>query len=503
MPAGETVILDLSDFEYDGNLYQWYKNGEAINGATSSVLTIENVSDSDEGEYILKVSNPALPELGVHPSEPVIFTIGENDGLNGDNSTGDSDSGDSGSSSGENAFPASPDLRSPTNLQDNVSLQPRLEWSSVEGADYYILHMSRNSPNGMVLDVTVDDTTYIPNEILGQESRHQWRVRAVKNGEMGEWSEVYWFDTEVSNIPPMADLVGPDHYSENVDLLPNLEWESVDADKFRLRVFEKGASVSVILDESLTNTYKPDNPLNAQSNYIWQVKSVKNGVEGAWGPRWEFSTGDYIYSVDQPELLSPNTGSEYETLTPTFEWQAVDADQYVITVSEAPPTNAKTLGNSETENDSQVLYDETVETLYSVAQPLEPEKQYYWRVKAVKGGDEGEWSDTWEFRTPAAYTDIETGDGESPVQTELMQNYPNPFNPTTQIEFTLAEAKRVSLTVYNTAGQLVATLVDGAAMRAGRHTATFNAGSLASGVYIYRLIHGNDVLKPQKMTLVK
>ena len=68
----------------------------------------------------------------------------------------------------------------------------------------------------------------------------------------------------------------------------------------------------------------------------------------------------------------------------------------------------------------------------------------------------------------------------------LHQNYPNPFNPTTTISYDILTASEVSLKVYDLLGREVATLFDGQ-QSAGRHAVTFDARSLASGVYLCRL----------------
>jgi hypothetical protein len=90
---------------------------------------------------------------------------------------------------------------------------------------------------------------------------------------------------------------------------------------------------------------------------------------------------------------------------------------------------------------------------------------------------------------------------DSPVQFELEQNYPNPFNPSTTIRYGLPAKSQVTLTVFNTLGQQVATLVD-ETQDIGYHDVRFNGASLASGVYFYRLRAG-DFVSTKATLLVK
>jgi hypothetical protein len=97
-------------------------------------------------------------------------------------------------------------------------------------------------------------------------------------------------------------------------------------------------------------------------------------------------------------------------------------------------------------------------------------------------------------------TDAEA-EHELPDEFALGQNYPNPFNPTTTVEFTMPRSARARLVVYDLLGRTVAVLRDGV-LPAGRHSATFDAGGLASGVYLYRLETADRVLS-RTMLLLK
>ncbi len=93
-----------------------------------------------------------------------------------------------------------------------------------------------------------------------------------------------------------------------------------------------------------------------------------------------------------------------------------------------------------------------------------------------------------------------------PLAFSLGANYPNPFNPSTTIPFTIAEDGKVSLTVYNLAGQWVRELV-AERLTAGEHTAVWDGRdtdgrTVASGVYLARLVAGERE-QVRRMLLMK
>ena len=98
-------------------------------------------------------------------------------------------------------------------------------------------------------------------------------------------------------------------------------------------------------------------------------------------------------------------------------------------------------------------------------------------------------------------TGVEAEGADVPGAFALEQNYPNPFNPVTAIRFTVQSATQVRLAVYDLLGREVAVLVDGV-VGAGGHAVSFDASGLASGIYLYRLTAGGDVLT-RKMVLLR
>ncbi len=112
--------------------------------------------------------------------------------------------------------------------------------------------------------------------------------------------------------------------------------------------------------------------------------------------------------------------------------------------------------------------------------------------------------DEWNFapnKTIVVETITGTHDQNIISSYKLEQNYPNPFNPNTNINFEIQQSENVKLVVYNSIGVQVKTLLD-EFMSSGNHNVTFNAATLASGVYYYRIStsHFSEI---KKMILLK
>ena len=109
----------------------------------------------------------------------------------------------------------------------------------------------------------------------------------------------------------------------------------------------------------------------------------------------------------------------------------------------------------------------------------------------------GFWYTTFELVTSVEQIE----DDLLPTEFRLEQNYPNPFNPSTTIQFAVPKNSHVTINIYDILGREVATLIDDE-YQPGRYKVVFEAGQIASGLYVYR-IQAGDFLQTRKLMLLK
>ena len=100
-----------------------------------------------------------------------------------------------------------------------------------------------------------------------------------------------------------------------------------------------------------------------------------------------------------------------------------------------------------------------------------------------------------------ALVSVEKLDDVLPSGFILTQNYPNPFNPSTTIRFSIVEESFVILKIFNSLGEEITTLINEDII-AGSYEVEFDATSLTSGIYFYKL-QVRDFVQTKKMVLIK
>lgn len=104
----------------------------------------------------------------------------------------------------------------------------------------------------------------------------------------------------------------------------------------------------------------------------------------------------------------------------------------------------------------------------------------------------------YKYNPPTA---VNNYSNEVPNSFKLYNNYPNPFNPSTTIKFDIAKGSNVKITIYDILGKEVKILVN-ENLKAGKYQINFDASSISSGTYFYRVDAG-DYSEIKKMVLLK
>ncbi|MCF7920303.1 MAG: tandem-95 repeat protein [Candidatus Cloacimonetes bacterium] len=143
-------------------------------------------------------------------------------------------------------------------------------------------------------------------------------------------------------------------------------------------------------------------------------------------------------------------------------------------------------GNLEYEEGFQLYYQENAD-----AELVELDYGFAFEADMITG----------DFINPVMITLPATGNDEVIKYTDKLSVYPNPFNPVTNIQYEIAKSGNVLLEIYNLKGQKVETLVNEAVV-AGKHSITWNAENMSSGIYLLRYETG-DMMGMKKVILLK
>ncbi len=314
--------------------------------------------------------------------------------------------------------------------------------------------------------------------------------------------------------PGVVELESPEDDAEGVDRTPEFTWEKTDeAEEYHLEVADDPNFSELIIEQTASETsYTPEDALEADQTHYWRVRASNAGGEGDWSDIWSFTTEP---NIEPFTLESPEDGSEVHVDgTPDdeiqIEWEqpesvVQDELSFVWLLSEDGGFDNPDL-EIQSDNDGNattltLTYQELDDFLDANGISEGEELEGQWTARAEYEQTDQEAEEPFEVTLVRGEVTSSEEIDEVPEDFTLKQNYPNPFNPSTQIRFELPEDAEVSLRVYNSVGQEVATLID-ETRSAGSYEVTFNADDLSSGNYIYRL-EADDHVLTRTMTFIK
>ncbi|MBU7013601.1 MAG: hypothetical protein HXS52_02690 [Theionarchaea archaeon] len=282
------------------------------------------------------------------------------------------------------------------NPQNDASIDavPVLTWSVVSDAEGYAWEMSLGSDvdqNGRFLSIVCSGTSTTPSAAVSCDLQKNtwiyWHVWAYAGEEIGPISSVSRF--EIVELLPTPVLNSPAINAVDVELRPTFSWSAVEkASSYTVQLATDFSFLRIIIDETVSATsYVPSFDLQPSTTYYWRVRTRSDGQTSEWASGY-FTTRS-VSGLMQPPILSyPSNNTKDVELRPIFSWSVMEgAGAYVIQVSTSSSFSHFAINEKVTASSYMTSFD------------LEPETQYFWRVRAENEEGPSDWSPYWSFET--------------------------------------------------------------------------------------------------------
>jgi hypothetical protein len=279
-----------------------------------------------------------------------------------------------------------PALLFPANNQSQILTKNILRWNKLDGASNFQIQLSKfNSFDKTTIDDTVSGRIFRYNfNNLDFKTNYYWRVRGYNSKDTSEWSDIFMFTT-IENIIFIPILLSPANNQGSISVNDSLIWEKVPAaDSYIVEI-----SVDPLFKSSNLDSLKVTDEFyiikNAEhfTKYYWRVKSLNKTESTDWSEVWNFTT-----DISAPLLDLPKNKDINIQIAGTFIWGISNgANEYQLQISESNKFNSLLI---DTTNLKVSEYD---------YKNLELNKEYFWRVRALRNSETSDWSEVWSFNT--------------------------------------------------------------------------------------------------------
>lgn len=359
-----------------------------------------------------------------------------------------------------------PQLILPNNGIKTYQPDTTLVWTQISGATQYRLQIATDSNfmgTAVVFDNTINQTQYRFN--MKPNTLYYWRVRAVSTVGTSGWSLYRKFE----RILTAPSLVEPKNQSVNLPLTVTMKWSvPIKGLKFDLQISRSVNFATILADVKAINdtTYTTLLPING-AGYYWRVRWVLPSGTSEWSSPYIFTT-----ILAAPRLDSPGDGVTGVNLTPTMTWR------------NTPNVSYFHLQVALDRSMINIVHEDSLLTVVSVAlNQLQPETQYYWRVKSKNAVGVSPWSEIWSFRT-GANPNTSVREGVPGLSSYI---YPNPNKGQFTLVFPMELTHDQQFDIHNIYGDSVGRVY----CSAGASFVQINLQDVPTGMYF---INGLQVI---------
>jgi photosystem II stability/assembly factor-like uncharacterized protein len=273
-------------------------------------------------------------------------------------------------------------LISPANDTFNVNTNPPLIWNSVDKALNYQVVIAKDTDFDDIIETaTVEDTLYQIQKKLEYGTKYYWKVKAIRSIFHGPFPDRWHFTTNLKS----PELTSPENYSEMTPLTLTFEWNEVDkGDEYSIQISTSDDFKDIFIDKDGLTSTNISVDLFPLTTYYWRVKAVSGRMQSDWSDSWELSTAAPLVN-----LIAPENNSQRNKPDVRFVWNSViTATDYVI---EASATEEFFGGN--------LIFSQSSNADTTFEYSFDFDQQVFWRVKAIFGDKESDWSEVHTFRT--------------------------------------------------------------------------------------------------------